>query len=179
MTVPSDSAAASIGADLRQARKELLRGRGPGAGDAEITAHTRNRFLIAGVPATRRLEMAARQTARARQDVDAITYVVELNRAELADTLTQLTGRLRPRQLAFVVVDRLRARFNAHPAPFLLGGAALVLLVWARRASDQRDAAIPQAALVISPGPSLMSPSPVRNALGAHVIGSTPRPVRK
>lgn len=135
--MPREVAAASIGANLRRARQELLRGRGPGAGDAEIAAHTRNRVAIAGVTATRRLEMAARQTARARQDTDAITTVIELSRAELSDTLTQLTGRLRPRHVAFVAADSLRTRFSAHPAPFLLGGAALVLLLLLRRrASD-------------------------------------------
>jgi hypothetical protein len=38
---------------------------------------------------------------------------------------------------------------------------------------------MPQAAMVDSPGSSRIKPSPVRNALGAQVIGSTPRPVRK
>lgn len=136
MTVPPEGAAASIGANLRRAREELLRGRGPGADDAEIAAHTRNRVVIAGVTTTGRLEMAARQTARARQDTDAVTTVIEVSRAELADTVTKLTGRLRPRQVALVAAGSLRTRFIAHPAPFLLGGAALVLLLLWRRASN-------------------------------------------
>lgn len=38
---------------------------------------------------------------------------------------------------------------------------------------------IPQVALLVLPASSRMSPSPVRKAFGAQVIGSTPRPVRK
>lgn len=37
----------------------------------------------------------------------------------------------------------------------------------------------PQVAAADCPGSSRISPSPVRNALGAQVIGSTPRPVRQ
>ncbi len=37
----------------------------------------------------------------------------------------------------------------------------------------------PQFAVLDSPGDKRMSPSPLRNAFGAQVIGSTPSPVRR
>ena len=136
--LPPDGRSARIRADLLQARDNLLRGRGPGASEAEVAAHTRNRVDIAGISATRRLELAARQTALARGDADAITDAIQLGRAELADTVTQLTARLRPGRLGRDAAASLRAHLRAHPAPYVLGGAAVVLVVRGRRRSARR-----------------------------------------
>lgn len=134
--MPTELPAARIAADVRRARADLLGGRGPGAGDDEIAAHTRNRVVIAGMTATRRLELAARQTALARRDTTSIIGVIQLDRGELAGTLTELTRRLGPRHLACVARAALwRDRRGARIAPFTFGGIAVVLLLRRRRRS--------------------------------------------
>lgn len=122
---------------LRQARENLLAGRGPGASDEEVAAHTRNRIVIAGESATRRLELAARDTARARRDTGGLTDTIRIAQAGLADTLTQITERLRPGHLAWTAVSGVIPRVRANPAPFAVVGAALVLLARRRRHGNQ------------------------------------------
>ncbi len=124
---------------LRQARENLLAGRGPGASDEEVAAHTRNRVEIAGESATRRLELAARDIVRARRDTGGLTDTIQIAQTELADTLTQITERLRPGHLASTAVTGVIARVRSNPAPFVLVGAALVLLARGlRRHGDHR-----------------------------------------
>lgn len=108
-------------------------GRGPGASEAEVAAHTRNRVIVAGENATWRLELAARQTALAREDTAAITGVIQRSRGELAVSLSQLTRRLHPRQLVGRVTAALRARVRWRPWIVVAGGILLILLVRARR----------------------------------------------
>ncbi|MGI8677784.1 MAG: hypothetical protein ACR2LX_03675 [Jatrophihabitans sp.] len=123
--------------NLRRARENLLAGRGPGASDAEVAAHTRNRVVIAGESATHRLELAARDTARARRDVSGLTDTIQIASTELADTLTQVTQRLRPEHAASTAVIGAITRVRANPAPFVVVGAILVLLARARRRRGQ------------------------------------------
>lgn len=94
----SDDSAGSVAAHLADIREGLMGGRGQGASANEISAATRNRVEVAGMTATRRLELAARQTARARGGSDAITSVIQLREAEVACGLDDDTGRLRPRR---------------------------------------------------------------------------------
>lgn len=129
----SETVADQVRANLRRARENLLAGRGPGASDEEVAAHTRNRVAVGGDTATRRLELAARDTVRARRDAAGLTDTIQIASAELVDTLTQITERLRPGHLASAGVAGVVARVRANPAPFVLVGAALVLLVRSRR----------------------------------------------
>ncbi len=124
----SETPAERVAVHLRQARENLLAGRGPGASDEEVAAHTRNRVVIAGESATRRLELAARDTVRARRDTGGLTDTIQIAQTELADTLTQITERLRPGHLASTAVTGVIARVRSNPAPLVLVGAALVLL---------------------------------------------------
>lgn len=135
MNRPTD--AEPTGMHLRQARESLLDGRGPGASDEEVAAHTRNRVMIGGETATRRLELAARDTVRARGDTEGLTDKIQIASAELAGSLTQLAERLRPRRVASAVANRLRDRFDARPAPFLWAGiaVAVVLVLRSRRST--------------------------------------------
>lgn len=137
----SEAIADQVRANLRRARENLLAGRGPGASDEEVAAHTRNRVVIAGESATRRLELAARDSVRARRDAAGLTDTIQIASTELVDTLTQITERLRPGHLASAGVTGVVARLRANPAPFVLVGAALVLLVRSRcrcRRGDHR-----------------------------------------
>lgn len=124
--------------NLQQARENLLAGRGPGASDEEVAAHTRNRVVIAGESATRRLELAARDTVRARRDAAGLTDTIQIASAELIGTLTQITQRLRPGHAASTAVTGAITRVRANPAPFVVG-TVLVLLARARlRRSNHR-----------------------------------------
>lgn len=125
----SDGPVTDVSAMLRQAREELMGGRGPGAGDAEVAAHTRDRVMIGGETATRRLEMAARQTGYARRDPAAISRTAQLTGAELAESLARLARRLHPRRLLPDDGTAVRRRLGAHPVPFVLGGLAVVLVI--------------------------------------------------
>lgn len=129
----SETPAERVAVHLRQARENLLAGRGPGASAEEVAAHTRNRVVITGESATRRLELAARDTVRARRDAAGLTDTIQIASAELVDTLTHITERLRPGHLASAGVAGVVARVRANPAPFVLVGAALALLVRSRR----------------------------------------------
>lgn len=108
--MPTDLPPPRVSANLRRARADLLRGRGPGASDAEIAAHTRNRVMIAGETATRRLEMDARQTARARLDAATIADTIQLSRAELAHTVDQVARRVSLSRLLHYVFRMLYPR---------------------------------------------------------------------
>ncbi len=138
----SDRSADEVSAQLRQTREMLMGGRGGGAGAAEVAAHTRDRVMIGGQRATQRLEITARHTGYARRDVAALTRTAQLTQGELAETVVQLARRLRPRRqhhrralpVAGTAVGR---RLRAHPILFLLGSAAMVLLI-RRRQRDLR-----------------------------------------
>lgn len=137
--VSSEAPAERIAERLRQARQNLLAGRGPGASEEEVAAHTRNRVVIAGESAARRLELAARDTASARRDTGGLTDTIHIAQTELADTLTQITERLRPGHLASTAVSGVITRVRANPAPFAVVGAALVLLARHRGGHRPRD----------------------------------------
>lgn len=124
-----------IQAHLRQVPDELMGGRGPGAGEAEVASHTRNRVIIAGENVTWRLELAARQTTLARDDTAAITDAIQRSRGELVVTISRLTRRLHPRQLAPRISQALRARIRSRRLIVVAGPIALILLVCARRRS--------------------------------------------
>lgn len=104
-------------------------GRGSGASDAEVLAHTRDRVMVAGETATRRLEMAARQTGYARRDAAAITRTAQLTQAELAETVAGLVRRLHPRRLVTATETALGRQVSAHPMSLVLGCALLVLAI--------------------------------------------------
>ncbi len=129
----AEAPAERVAVHLRQARENLLAGRGPGASDEEVAAHTRNRVVIAGETATRRLELADRDTVRARRDSGGLTDTIQVAQTELADTLTQITERLRPGLLASAGAAGVVARARANPAPFVVVGAVLVLFARGRR----------------------------------------------
>lgn len=133
--------------NLRQARDDLLGGRGPGASEDEVAAHTRNRVGIAGVSATRRLELAARDTTRARRDTAGLNDTIQIASAELARSVAQLGARLQPRHLAAMSIRGVVARVRARPAWFALAGAALVLVARGRRRGDAGHAADASSAL--------------------------------
>lgn len=88
-----DAERAGVEERLCASRDRLLGGRGPGASEAEIAAHTRRRLTIAGTSVTRRLELQARQTSRARGDAAGIVDAIELSRQELAVTAGELARR--------------------------------------------------------------------------------------
>lgn len=94
----TDIDTASIAARLAGIREGMMGGRGQGASTNEVLASTRNRVDIGGMTATRRLELGARQTSRARGDADAITTVIQLREAEVDCGVNDATGRL-PRRL--------------------------------------------------------------------------------
>jgi len=130
VTMTCDGPATDVSAELRQARRELMGGRGPGAGDAEVAAHTRDRVMIGRETATRRLEMAARQTGYARRDAAAITRTAQLTGGELAETVAELARRLHPRRLRSVSGKAIRRQLGAHPTPFVVGvGVALLVVI--------------------------------------------------
>lgn len=58
--------AADTQAEIRRLRRNLLGGRGPGAGPAEVLAHTRLRGEIAGTPVPALLATTERRAAEAR-----------------------------------------------------------------------------------------------------------------
>lgn len=133
-----ETPAARVAVNLRHARENLLAGRGPGASEQEVAAHTRNRAVIAGESATRRLALAARDTTRARCDADGLADTIQLASGELAHSLTLIAERLRPGHLTRTVATQVIARVRAHPAPFALVGVALVVhRTWARASSAQ------------------------------------------
>lgn len=67
---------------LRQVRSELMGGRGPGADPTETAAYQRNRVVVGGMSTTRRLELAARDTVRARGVQTELTSVEQRRNAE-------------------------------------------------------------------------------------------------
>lgn len=129
MTTIGDGPVADVSAELHQARQELMGGRGPGAGDLEVAAHTRDRVMIGGETATRRLEMAARQTGYARRDPAAISRTTQLTGAELAKTMAQLAQRLNPGRLLAVGRESVRRRLGARPVAVVLLCLALAFVV--------------------------------------------------
>lgn len=89
-----DDSPGCVAAHLTSIRGGLMGGRGQGASADEISAVTRNRVEVAGMTATRRLELTARQTGRARRDPDAVTSAIQLSQAEAAHDVDEDTGRL-------------------------------------------------------------------------------------
>lgn len=120
---------------LRRARAELMGGRGPGADEEEIAAHTRNRVVVAGMSATRRLELAARDTARARGDDSQLTGILQRAHGERTHPQQSL-GWDHPVSSQTPVGHELRRRSAARSAPgkkhVLLGGVGL-LIGWGLR----------------------------------------------
>lgn len=123
------------------ARANLMKGRGPGADDQEIAAHTRNRVVVAGMSATRRLELAARDTVRARGDESQLTGVTQRRQGERAHP-EQSLGWDHPVSDQSPATPRMRARSAARGRSgnrhVLLGGVAL-LLGWGLRRASRRD----------------------------------------
>lgn len=124
---------------VRQARVRLMGGRGPGASPSEVAAHTRNRVVIAGVSTTRRLELAARQTRRARCDPGGIVDAIELERVELAVAARRLAALATPVALLGVAGRRIMTACGQHPG--LLGGALLLAVACRRRRASARAGA--------------------------------------
>lgn len=129
-----DRPADEVSAELRQTREMLMAGRGCGASAAEVAAHTRNRVTVGGQRATQRLEMTARHTGYARRDVAALACTAQLIQGELAETVVELTRRLRHRRKhhrpeLLVAGTKIWRRLRALPTLFVLGGLALVLVV--------------------------------------------------
>jgi hypothetical protein len=128
---PREPAAAAVEAALRHARTRLLTGRGPGASPIEVAAHTRNRAAIAGVPTTRRLELAARQTSRAREDAGGIVDAIELGRGELSVAARRLVVRTTPGALLDAAGRRILTGCGHYPR--LVGGGLLLVIAIGRR----------------------------------------------
>lgn len=123
----------SIDAALQRARRELLGGRGPGASADQIAGCTRNRVIIAGETCTRRLEEAARQTARARRDGDEIASAIQLNQRELTQHLSQLNRWADGKQAGSDTSRGSRERRAVRRLGIALAGAVITLLVRRRR----------------------------------------------
>lgn len=123
---------AVVEAALRQARAQLMSGRGPGASPVEVAAHTRNRAAIAGVSTTRRLEVQARQTSRARGSLDGILDAVQLDRAELAIALRRFATGGRPAALLALAGRRVVAAMLRRSGA-AAGGLLLALVIRRRR----------------------------------------------
>ena len=121
-------------ASWERARAELMQGRGPGADEEEIAAHTRNRVVVAGMSATRRLELAARDTARARGDASQMTDAVQQRDAERAHPQQSL-GRDYPvgGQSAARREVKTRSAAARSGGRYLLLGAAALLIGWRLR----------------------------------------------
>lgn len=97
--VRTEALSARVAARLTTVREDLMGGRGPGASTAEVLAVTRNRVQVAGLTATRRLELTARQTSRARGDAAAVLTAVQLREAEVLCGVEETTSRLPHRGL--------------------------------------------------------------------------------
>ncbi|MDQ2849637.1 hypothetical protein V3G39_10480 [Dermatophilaceae bacterium Sec6.4] len=121
---------------LRRARAELMGGRGPGADDEEVAAHTRNRVVVAGMSATRRLELAARDTARARGDESQLAGILQRAHVERTHPKQSL-GWDHPVSAQAPVGYELRRRpAGGRPAPgkkHVLLGAVGLLIGWGLR----------------------------------------------
>lgn len=119
----------SVAARLAGIRDEMMGGRGTGASTEEILAVTRNRVDIAGMTATRRLELGARQTSRARGDADAVRTSIQLREAEVACGVDEATGRLPHRSTARGMRTSAAASGKGSAGKGVLG----VLAVWVLR----------------------------------------------
>ena len=119
---------------LRRVRADLMGGRGPGATEAEVAVHTRNRTIIAGEYVTGQLERSAQQTAHAREDTAGITDSIEHSSRQLALVVGELATRLSPRRVAERTTGKFRARVRVRPVLIVVVGAlALVLVIRLRR----------------------------------------------
>lgn len=113
---PGPGDAEAIQQRIRQAREQLLGGRGPGASALETARWKTERPSLGGRdPATAR-EAVAERAAVIRGDQAALERLIARHRAELAATLREVTGRV-----------RRRAR-NTVPAALALTGAVLALM---------------------------------------------------
>lgn len=136
----SDASPDPVTTRLTDIREDLLGGRGPGASEDEILAATRNRVEVAGMTATRRLELAARQTGRARGDADAVDDAMQLHAAEEAHDVDEDTGRLRPRIASSNSLHTSRSVLSERSTAVGLVGAVAVwvVTVWVLRRRSRR-----------------------------------------
>jgi len=114
---PGDPAA--VQHRIRQAREQLLGGRGPGASPLETARWMRERPTLGGQDPAAAREAVAERAAVARGDPEALAWLTARHRARLAATLRTVTYRLGR--------ARRRARI-AVPAALAVSGAVLALL---------------------------------------------------
>jgi len=105
----------------------LLGGRGPGASDLEVDAHTSERTLYAGRPVVEQLAQLHERTAAACGDADAMRRDLTRTRNQFAVDVDRLAGRLGP------------SRGRAALPGLVVAVGALVLVAAVRR--RRRDAA--------------------------------------
>lgn len=106
--------------ELVRLRGRLLGGRGPGASDREIAAHTKGRRTVGALPTVVERELVQIRAELARGDADALMTDLDRFRARLASTLDELVWRAAPRHLQAQAIRAARARCAAllgAPAP--------------------------------------------------------------
>jgi hypothetical protein len=109
---------------IRQAREQVLGGRGPGASPLETARWTRERPTLGGQPPAASREQAAEQAKLARSDPADLTQLAARRSARLAATLGTARTRLSRRLTS--------ARKHARVAiPVALTGAGIVLALQA------------------------------------------------
>lgn len=114
---PGDPAA--VQRRIRQAREQLLGGRGPGASPLETARWMSERPSLGGQDPAATREAVAERAAVARGDPDALAWLTARHSARLAATLRTVTYRF----------DRARRRARiAVPAALAVSGAVLALL---------------------------------------------------
>ncbi len=113
---PGPGDAEAIQQRIRQAREQLLGGRGPGASALETASWKTERPSLGGrVPAAAR-EAVAERAAAIRGDPAALERLIARHRAQLAASLREVTGRVRRRAQVTV------------PAALAVTGAVLALV---------------------------------------------------
>ncbi len=113
---------------IRQAREQVLGGRGPGAGPLETAQFTRERPALGGQPPAVSREQVAEQARLARGDPSDLARLAARHRARLAATVDEARTRLSLRLAS--------ARRRARVAVPVAAGAAGVVL--AARAAGRR-----------------------------------------
>ena len=109
---------------IRRYRERLLTGRGPGASPQETAPYMRDRQRLGGIPAAVARQQEADRAALAAADPSAVEDVLIRQRAQLAVTLTTVTGRLRTLRARAVLGLRAGLIATAAVAAAALAGQA-------------------------------------------------------
>lgn len=97
--------AAAIQQRIRQVRRELLQGHGPGGSMIEIDRHTRARIELAGQPVPQALQETAEAAAHLRGDPTALVQAIARHQQHAQADLQLIRSRLRPVTQARMVLN--------------------------------------------------------------------------